>query len=205
MRYLVALLALAVPSFGLSQVLSTAAPNNGSGGVFLDLTASGSFPLFVTQFDVPFSSVAGTPVQIEVWTRPGSYVGFDGSSAGWTLLELNEATSAGSATWAPMILANPILLGAGVTTGIYLHAITVGGGIRYTGTNAAPPQTTWSNADITLFSDVTRTGTVPFGGTRFTPRTFSGNVHYQVVPEPASLAALGLGAAAMIRRRRRKG
>jgi hypothetical protein len=71
---------------------------------------------------------------------------------------------------------------AGSTTGVYLHSVTAGAGIRYTGTGAAPPQTTWSNADITLFGDVARTGNVAFGGTQFTPRTFSGTIQYSTTP-----------------------
>src|SRR5690606_12004534 len=42
------------------------------------------------------------------------------------------------------------------------------------------PQTTWANSDLELFSDVARTGEIPFGGTRFEPRTFAGNIHYDV-------------------------
>jgi hypothetical protein len=101
-----------------------------------------------------------------------------------------------------MVLANPILLPSSQTTAVYLHAITVGGGIRYTGTGTTGGQTTWSNADLTLFSDVSRTGAVAFAGTQFSPRTFAGNVNYAPVPEPATIAALGLGAAALLRRRR---
>ncbi|MEX2244494.1 MAG: PEP-CTERM sorting domain-containing protein [Fimbriimonadaceae bacterium] len=191
-----------LPVLGIAQTLSTTTPNNGSGGVFMELTPSG-IGLNVRSFQTYFSSTTGTPVAVEVYTRPGSYAGFTASSAGWTLSETANAVSAGTITLStPMMLVNPILLPSGQTTSVYLHAITVGGGIRYTGTGAAPPQTTWSNADLTLFSDVSRTGAVAFAGTQFTPRTFAGNVNYTPVPEPATIAALGLGAAALLRRRR---
>ena len=183
--------------------LSTTTPNNGSGGVFIDLTPFAN-PLNVTSFDTYVSSTSGTGVMVEVWTRPGSYVGFDGSNAGWTLHDTVSATSAGSSGIAPVVLNNIIALSANTTTGVYLHSITSGGGIRYTGTNSNPPQTTWSNADLTLFGNVSRTGAVSFGGSRFTPRTFAGNVNYDVVPEPATMIALGAGLAALAARRRRK-
>jgi hypothetical protein len=168
----------------------------------MNLTPSG-IALNVLSFQTYFSSTAGTPVLVEVYTRPGSYAGFTASSAGWTLSETANATSAGSTVLSgPMVLANPILLPSAQTTAVYLHAVTVGGGIRYTGTGTTGGQTTWANADLTLFSDTSRTGAVAFLGTQFSPRTFAGNVNYAPVPEPATIAALGLGAVALLRRRR---
>jgi hypothetical protein len=202
MRGFIGALLLALPAFGLAQTLSTTTPNNGSGGIFMDLTAS-SQTLSVLSFDTYFSSAIGTPVSIEVYTRVGTYVGFDGSNVGWTLSETASAISSGSTGLANMTLANAITLNAGQTVGVYLHSVTTGGGIRYTGTAASPPQDTWSNADLTLFSNVARTGIIPFAGSRNSPRTFAGNVNYAPVPEPATIAALGLGLAAMARRRRK--
>ena len=151
--------------------LTTASPNNGSGGVFMDLTAS-SATLLVTSFDTYFGSAPGSAVLVEVYTRLGSYVGFDSSNAGWTLSGTANATSAGSTSLAAVILPSAIQINAGQTLAVYLASITPGGGIRYTGTSATPPQTTWSNADLTLFGDTARTGAVAFAGTLFSPRNF---------------------------------
>jgi hypothetical protein len=203
MKSILIALVIAVPALGIGQTLSTSTPNNGSGGIFLDLTAA-SQTLSVVSFDTYFSATAGNAVSVEVWTRPGSYAGFDASNAGWTLTQTAGAISNGSATLASLVLGNAIQLSAGQTTAVYLHSITAGGGIRYNGTSAAPPQTTWSNSDLTLFSDVARTGAASFGGTRNSPRTFAGNVNYAPVPEPATLAALGLGVGALLRRRRNR-
>lgn len=173
-----------------ADVLSTALPNNGSGGVFFDLTASGandlSFEGFATYLG---SATVGTPASIEVWVRPGSYVGFQGANTGWTLSETVIGFAAGTTTLTPDIfLANAISITQGSTVGIYLHSVTTGNGIRYTGTGAAPPQTVWGNADITFSGAHARTGAVSFGSTVFTPRTFAGNIIYSVssIPEPAS-------------------
>ncbi|MEX2217278.1 MAG: hypothetical protein WD749_00835 [Phycisphaerales bacterium] len=164
--------AFGMTSLAQAQSLSTALSNNGTGGVFLDLTPTS--PLHFNSFDTYWSGTS----TIEVYTRPGTYVGFDDSSAGWTLTQTVVATGAGTTTLAPVTLTSPILLPSGATTGVYLQPVS-GGGFRYSGPTPAP-QTTWSNADLTLFSDVARTGLVAFGGTRNTPRVFAGTIHYSL-------------------------
>ncbi len=159
--------------------LETVGNNNGSGGVFMDFAPFTNL-LSITEFEVAFSGTAGTPVEVEVWVRPGSYSGFDASSAGWTLVETVQGVRQGTSTLSSLALNDPIEVEPGVTTAIYLHAVSSGGGIRYNGTNSNPPQTTWSNNDLELFSDRARTGNVAFGGSLFTPRTFAGVIHYQL-------------------------
>lgn len=193
------------PSLCVADVLSTTSPNNGSGGIFMDFTAGGT-ALSITSFETYLSASAGISASIEVYTRPGGYSGFDASSAGWTLTETASATSAGSGSLASILLNLPISIGAGDTVAVYLHSITSGNGIRYNGTSSNPPQTTWSDANLTLFSDRSRTGNVAFSGSTFSPRTFAGNVHYTLdasqVPEPSSFALIGLGIACLALRRR---
>jgi PEP-CTERM motif len=204
MKKLVCFLAL-TPVCAFAQTLSTLGPNNGSGGVFFDLTAAGnnlSFNSFATYFG---STTVGTPASVEVWVRSGSFVGFTTANTGWTLYETVAGTAAGTGTLsAPIAFTTPIALTAGSTTGFYVHSITAGNGIRYQGTGTTSTST-FSNADITLFSNVARTGAVSFGGSQFTPRAFSGDINYTVssVPEPASMAALGLGLAALLRRKKK--
>ncbi len=163
-----ALLAATLFSAGRASadVLSTAAPNNGSGGVFFDLTASGANDLLIERFATYLGSgTVGTPASIEVWVRPGSYVGFQVGSAGWTLSETVTGFAAGTTTLtSDIFLANAISIAQGSTLGVYLHSVTTGNGIRYTGTGAAPPQTVWGNADITLSGAHSRTGAVSFQG-----------------------------------------
>lgn len=200
-HFVTACVLAALPAVAAAQSITTATPNNGSGGVFLQLTPASS-PLSVTAFQTYFSSAAGTPVTVEVWTRPGAYAGFTASNAGWTLHQSVVGTSAGSTVLSGSVSINPLAIPSGGPTSIYLHAVTTGGGIRYNGTGTLPPQTTWVNADVTLFSDISRTGAVPFAGSQFTPRTFSGTIHYSVIPAPAATALLGLAGLAATRRRR---
>ena len=163
-----------------TKAFETAPNNNGSGGIFLDLQPVGG-RLNLTGFDVPMSSTPGTPTAVEVWTRPGSYVGFTGSSAGWTLVQTVSGVTQGQQSLAPFILATPLALPGDGITAVYLHSVVVDTGIRYTGTGSAPPQTLWSNPQIVLHSDTARTGSVAFGGGQNMPRTFSGLLRFNDV------------------------
>jgi len=189
-----------------ATILSTSTANNGSGGIFLDLTAAG-LSLTVNSFDTYFGATAGTAGEVEVYTRPGSYVGFNTANTGWTLIQNINFISQGTTTLANVSFATGISIVAGQTVGVYLHSITPANGIRYNGTGVEPPQTTWSNADLTLFSSDVRTGSVAFDGSAFSPRTFAGNVNYTLdseVPEPSSIALLGAGLAGMAWLRRKR-
>lgn len=202
MKRFVVFALVAIPIAGQAQILNAnATSNNGTGGIFMDLTPT-SQALNVTKFETMFGAAAGTAFNVEVWTRPGTYVGFTTANTGWTLTQTVAGISNGTTTLASINLTSLINLGAGTTTGVYLHSITAGNGIRYFGTGTVS-NTNFSNADLSMFTAHSRTGNVSFAGTQFTPRAFTGNVHYTPVPEPATMAALGLGLAAVIRRRRK--
>lgn len=195
--------AAALVSAAGAQTLTTEPNNNGSGGVWMDLTdltVGGTF-LVINEIEVSgINGTVGRDVDIEIWTRPGSYVGFDGDPAGWTLHQTVNVIRQGTAGAVALGL-NDITIPDGETVAVYLQALDASG-IRYTGTGANPPQTTFSDGNLELFSDLATTAAAAFTGGRFTPRTFSGSVTYTVIPAPASAALLGLSGLVALRRRR---
>ncbi|MGJ5820251.1 PEP-CTERM sorting domain-containing protein [Paludibaculum fermentans] len=207
MKTIFLLAALIAPGLSYGATLNAASvANNGAGGIFMDMTAAGS-AITVTSFDLFFDGAPATAT-VEVYTRPGTYVGFDNSNAGWTLTQTVVANTAGTTTLAPLTLTSGITIGAGQTLAVYLHSTSFQHGIYYNGNFVAPPTTTWSNADLSLFSDTARTDDVAFSGNSFTPRTLAGNVNYSLgvaaIPEPGTVSMLGLGLAGLVWFRRRR-
>jgi hypothetical protein len=196
-------LTVAALSVAVGQTLTTNPPTTGlSGnfaGIFMDLTAAPGPGLYLNQIDT-YMWVTTPGHTAQVWWKPGSYMGHDTNQAAWTHhATITGLTAGGATTPVNLNLPTPILLPANQTIGVYVVFET--GGVRYTATAGA--QQTFSNADLTLFSERGRSGAL-FGGTAFTPRVFSGTVHYTPVPEPGTMAALAFGAGLLLRRRRRK-
>lgn len=160
---------------------ANATSNNGTGGIFLTLTTNTS-AVTLTTINTMFGSVASTPVNIEIYTRTGPYAGFTTAATGWTLLGTVGAVSAGTAALAPINLTSlNITIPAGTVQSFYLHSITTGGGIRYFGTGTTSV-TNFSDANLALFSDISRTGAVAFAGGQNTPRALTGSVEYNIGP-----------------------
>lgn len=204
LKFGLAFSALALTAACSAATLTTAAPDNGSGGVFMTLSA-GSNNLSVTGFSLPLGGATGSGASIEVWVRSGSYNTFTASVDGWTLFDTMSATAGGNTTFVPANLSSALALEAGESIAVYLHSTTSGNGIRYTGTGSVPPTTTFSDGELSLSSDISQTGNIPFAGNQFTPRTFSGSISYSItpVPEPSALAMLGGAGTLLLGRRRR--
>lgn len=114
-------------SSATGTINATMAAGNGSSGNMFDVVAVGNIE--VNGVDVHISSTAVTTV--EVWYRPGSFVGFESSNAGWTNVLTTTVTGMGTGnlTYIPINFAVPIP--AGQTYGFYVTA-NGGGSFAYT-------------------------------------------------------------------------
>ena len=158
--------------------LRTAAPTSSfiaydGSGLFLDFTSSTDLVLRRIDY-FPVTGV-GSPVTVQIYTRPGSYAGFTDSPDGWTLSDSIETTALGGTINAtPLTLTNPIVLRQGQTTGVYI--VGIAGGVRYrTGSTSI----NISNADLAVFTDTARPAL--FGGTPPSgTRSFAGHFYYSL-------------------------
>lgn len=161
-------LTLASPASAQSSLTTTFASNNGCNGNFFDVTTLGG-ALNVTQVAV---NTGGGNRTVSVYTRPGPFLGFTNSPAGWTLVGAVTVTSAGVDV--PTVADIPdFTLPANAVTGMFVH---VAEGINYTngpglGTIMA------QNADLQISDGVGQCNAAFSGVNNFT-RTWNGTIFY---------------------------
>jgi hypothetical protein len=153
--------------------------------------------LQVTGLDVNVNTTGS--FTLNVYTKPGTYVGFEQNPSAWTLVSQTNATGQG-ANNPSFVDVTDFLLPADSLTAIYVQSLDIGNdNFLYTfGAN------TYSNADLRLDLG---TGNEDNFGTVRTPRTWNGTIYYTSVPEPTSVLGLvtaGLLGAISTRKRQPK-
>jgi hypothetical protein len=144
---------------------------NGS-GIYFDLISN--VEGYITQIDYVPGVSAGNAVTVDIYTREGSYVGFDADPSAWTHLGTVNTTSLGTTTsspYTPLELPAPVSLVQNGTTAFYIVGTI--GGYRYRGSATVNPVV---DQRLSLYSDLARSE--PFAGTANTGRRFMGAVHY---------------------------
>ena len=141
------------------------------GAVYFDVTAPGGATIH--GLNTHYSQFAGSPVGIEMWTTPGTYVGNESNPAVWTLVAVDDGMAVSRFLGNPTSIqfASPAILPPG-TTGVALvavgsaHAYTVGSGTNQNYTSVGGG----------LILDLGSASNTPFGGSPFIPRVWNGEL-----------------------------
>ncbi len=192
---------LAVASARANSITTLFGSNNGGsagGAVYFDTTI-GAVSLSITSFDINTASTASF-TNFQVWILAGmTSVGHETNQALWTEVATGSGTGAGIDLPTHVTLSNSFVLAAGTLYGI---ALVNDPAITHNYTNGTGSNQNYSNADLSL--SLGSATNVPFTAPVFSPRVWNGTVYYDVVPEPSTIALLGLGALGLIGFARRR-
>lgn len=159
------------------------------GGNFFDVAVTNPLGIHVCAIDTKTTAAVGTPITVDIYVTPGTYVGVGQNPTPWRLIASGTGTGTGSLQPpVPITLARPFYLPAG-SYGMFVQ-LTSGGGPQYTqGTN------TFSNADLTLTLGASQS--TRFSSALATPRTWNGVFYYSTCATggEASYGLFGLGCA----------
>jgi len=162
------------------SLTTTFAGGNGFAGNMFDITPTAD--LQITALDIHDEGVGATST-VDVWYRPGTSFGFEGSSAGWMLIGSYSGVGAGFGlgTFIDMT-GNGVTFTGGSSYGMYVNLTSYGvGGSRLNYTNGTP--TTYSNADLSLLTNCGK-ASPDFTGSTFFDRVWNGTVYYDTTAGP---------------------
>lgn len=144
---------------------------NGDEGNMFDVVANTT--LTITRFDTNTSTAGDT--EYEIWTKPGTYVGFEETASAWTLVGRASFPTLGSGMYTPIPIAVDVTIQAGQRQAFYLTHKSLNN--RYhNGTQVGAVLV--STPELTLYEGAgVNYGTAGFAGTN-TPRAWEGQIHY---------------------------
>lgn len=169
--------------------------------VFWDLqtTTSG---ITITGFDTNTDAALGDPFTVDVYFVVGGYSGNETNLGAWTLAATGIGTGNGTGnTVDNVVLSNSFSLAAGTTYGMAM-VYNGPGGVNYTNGAAGTPFV--GSDGVTLFTGVSQS--TAFTSTTIADRQWNGTIYYSAsaIPEPSSLALLGVAGIGLVVRRRRR-
>jgi hypothetical protein len=182
------------------------------GGAMIDFKNESATDIALTgRFDLNLSGTGGGAGDYRVYVKTSALSGQELSASAWTLLGATSVTSSNAFnSYTTIDVGNSYTVAAGQTIGLAFFQATTNAGDGFIGYRSGANTYTDGTARITTGLAKGYRGGFDvnidnlFNVDTFSPRTWSGRVEYQAVPEPASLCALGIGAVALLRRRGRK-
>lgn len=170
-------------------ITTTFSSNNNFHGNMFDVTTFAN-SLLVTSLGV---NVSAEPVQIAVYTKLGTFTGFETNAAAWTLVSTTNVIGQGPAT-PTFVDITDFTLNANALTGMYVTLVSANVPPAMFYTNGS---NTFANADLQLDLGIGLGGLFGSSGV-FSPRTWNGTINYDivpnnVVPEPSTWALMSTG------------
>jgi hypothetical protein len=212
----------AVSSFANAQTWLSSSPTATSyyGGALINFTNNSSGALQLTgKFDMNLSGPGGIANTYQVYSKSSALSGSETDASLWTLLGTANVTSSNpQGTFTTIDVNNTLLVNAGQTIGLAFFLATPPDGAGNFPANGfvgyRSGANTYTDGTATISTGLAKGYRGGFGSgsdlmfdvDTFNPRTWSGQVQYTtaVVPEPASMAAIGMFTIGFFARKRKK-
>lgn len=169
---------------GGNQLGTLFGANNGGGpggGIYFELENVGTEAIVIDDWDINTDD----QTSVNVWTRVGTYSGFEQSSAGWTLLGNDNAVVAQGADQ-----PTPVAVGGLVIQPGEIYGIAMEGDGSWNYTNGDGTNEVYNNGVLELRAG--SANNLAFNSGLFTPRVWNGVVRYSNAGPPAIIPSLGM-------------
>lgn len=151
---------------------TTKASDNQSDGNQFEIRAISNIQ--IDSFDIHLSQA--TSVEVEVYTKSGSYKGSEANAADWTLIQSVTVDGRGQGTLYPLpSLSNSPFIQAGNSRSFYITVSNGAGKVLYTNGSKEGDRFA-ANSDLEILEGVGKR--YPFANT-YSPRVWNGVVHYK--------------------------
>ena len=155
-------------------------------GMFFEIENVGNTPVTLLSWDINTDDATS----VDVYTRNGTYVGFQETMTGWTLLGTDNSVVAQGVDQPTPVAVGGITINPGATMGI---AMISDGSWNYTN-GTGPANQLFNDGVLELRLGTSGTAPLAAGGSIFDPRVWNGVVYYNAAPANVpSLSFWGLG------------